>query len=96
VPQRPVSCEEAVDLLDKEPVMNPGQFYAHQCPETKRWFVCQDGVDNNLCECFAWNGRSAQDIAGMITAFVNGSGFGRNYYDTRKYKDTLPCDGSQS
>lgn len=32
--------------------IKPGQFYAHQCPETKRRFVCQEGVDNNICECF--------------------------------------------
>jgi len=41
-------------------------FYAHQCPETGRWFVCHSGLDNNVCECFDWNGRTAEDWAKII------------------------------
>jgi hypothetical protein len=46
-------------------------FYASQCPETGRWFVCQEGVDHNICEAFAWNGLSAEEVAGMIAGYLN-------------------------
>lgn len=42
----------------KEPPQR--HYYAHQCPETKRWFLCREGDDNNLCECFEWGGKSAE------------------------------------
>ena len=46
-------------------------YYANQCPETGRWFVCRQGADNNLCECFDWNGTPAAEIASFIADAFN-------------------------
>lgn len=46
-------------------------FYAHQCPETGRWFVCAEGVDHNLCEVFAWGFLPAHELAQAIAGSMN-------------------------
>ena len=38
-------------------------YYAHGCTETGRWFVCKPGVDNNMAECFEYDGRTAAENA---------------------------------
>lgn len=40
------------------------KYYPHQCPDTGRWFICEQGVDNNLAEVFDHN-----NVPAVLTAY---------------------------
>jgi hypothetical protein len=62
---------ERTRLMESQSVIADPIYYASSCPETERWFVCKEGVDNNLCECFAWGGATAEDNAIQIAHAIN-------------------------
>ena len=43
------------------------KFYVSKCPDTEQVFICQEGVDNNICEVFA---RDGQETAGDNAEFI--------------------------
>ena len=43
------------------------KYYIHKCEETNRIFICEVGVDNNLCEVFS---RDDQETIGDNAEFI--------------------------
>lgn len=48
-----------------------GQHCAEGRDHPGRWFVCHVGLDDNICEVFEWNGRSAEKNANDIARALN-------------------------
>ena len=58
-------------VMESQKLIDLPVYYAHACPETERWFVCKEGVDGNLCECFCYMGNTAEDVAVSIAHIMN-------------------------
>lgn len=66
----PWEMEQRRPQMAAAPYPRP-RYYAHKCPETHKWFVVLGGKDDNLCECFEWQGRRAGEIAVAIANALN-------------------------
>jgi hypothetical protein len=66
-----ISPEGASELLAVGRRIMGKVYYPHQCIETGRWFVCLEGEDDNLCECFDWGGKTAEEMANGIANALN-------------------------
>lgn len=54
------------------PDQPPGAWYVSTCPDTQRVFVCQMGVDNNICEVFSRGpSETVGDNAWLIADALN-------------------------
>lgn len=48
------------------------KYYVATCPLSERVFICEQGVDNNLCEVFARNaGETARSVALRLVFALN-------------------------
>lgn len=65
-----ISPEGAAELLaaGRDDERGP-RFYAR--PESGRWFVCLEGTEYELCECFAWETFRASEVARIVAMAMN-------------------------
>ena len=54
---------KTISLEEARQAATPGKLYVHQCPNTKRQFLCVVGLDNNVAEVFDHVGKPKANAA---------------------------------